>query len=65
MTYEWMREHAPEPFSAVCVHCGQKSSGAVVVGHVDRPSGPPVTLYACPDDAVRYDAGPSPFDMIL
>lgn len=57
--------NAPQTgFSAPCVRCGRESPGAVVVGAVERASGSPYVQYACPDDAAKYGAGPSPHDVI-
>ncbi|AZK95331.1 hypothetical protein B7R87_16810 [Streptomyces tsukubensis] len=53
-----------EPFMPPCVHCGRTTAAPVVVGEMARTSGPPMVQYACPADAARYGAGPSPEDEI-
>ncbi|MFJ8231335.1 hypothetical protein ACIQ9E_15470 [Streptomyces sp. NPDC094448] len=64
MTREALLTSAPEPFTAPCVRCGRTTTVPVVVGVTERTSGPPMVQYACPEDAVRYGAGPSPEDEI-
>ncbi|MEU3601228.1 hypothetical protein ABZ714_21290 [Streptomyces sp. NPDC006798] len=53
-----------EGFTAVCVHCKRISAGAVVVGSIERASGPPLVQYACPDCAPKHGAEPTPYDVI-
>ncbi|AZK94624.1 MULTISPECIES: hypothetical protein [Streptomyces] len=56
--------NTPEPFTPPCVRCGRATAAPVVVGVTERASGPPMVQYACPQDATRYGAGPSPDDEI-
>ncbi|MGV9313820.1 hypothetical protein ACWDR0_16765 [Streptomyces sp. NPDC003691] len=62
MTREALLNSAPEPFTAPCAHCGRTTAAPITVGVTERASGPPLVQYACPEDATRYGAGPSPDD---
>ncbi|QDY78296.1 hypothetical protein FQU76_19380 [Streptomyces qinzhouensis] len=64
MTHDALVNDAPEPLTAWCVHCGRRTSAPVEVGVMERGSSAPLIQYACPEDAVRYGAGPSPADEI-
>ncbi|MEW1549291.1 hypothetical protein [Streptomyces tsukubensis] len=64
MTREALLNDSSEPFRTLCVRCGRETAAPVVVGTVERASGPPAVQYACPQDAARYGAGPSPDDLI-
>ncbi len=52
-------EHTEPPAGtrAVCCACGRYTSAAVPVRYVERPSGPGLTLYACPDCAPKITPG--------
>jgi hypothetical protein len=59
MTRDALTEDQPPPgFRAQCCVCGEWSRAALPVRHVERPSGAPVTLYACPVDAVSLMPAP-------
>ncbi|BAU83092.1 hypothetical protein SLA_2159 [Streptomyces laurentii] len=51
---------APAPSGAMCCRCKQWTYAPVEVGYHERPSGPGVTLYACPSHAVAMTPGPMP-----
>ncbi|MET9148331.1 hypothetical protein [Streptomyces sp. NPDC004042] len=57
-----MTEPVPAPRGAVCVRCRTWTYAPVPVRHIERQSGPGVTLYACPTHAVDLWAGPTPGD---
>ncbi|QDY77379.1 hypothetical protein FQU76_13560 [Streptomyces qinzhouensis] len=48
MTRDSLVANAPRPFDAVCVHCKAETCAPTAVGSIERASGPPVALYACP-----------------
>lgn len=45
------------PSGAVCCYCQRWTYAPVEVRHIERPSGPGFTLFACPDDAVKLQHG--------
>ncbi|MFK0289964.1 hypothetical protein ACIQU6_05660 [Streptomyces sp. NPDC090442] len=47
-----------------CCACGRETSAAVPVSAIDRVSGPPVLVYACPDDAPHLIPRPTPGELI-
>ncbi|MFE0424940.1 hypothetical protein [Streptomyces sp. NPDC058953] len=60
MTRDALTTEAPRPFDAVCVHCGTLTCASVEVGVIERASGTPVVLYACPHCVLHHGAGPTP-----
>ncbi|MFE0423486.1 hypothetical protein [Streptomyces sp. NPDC058953] len=61
MTRDALLATAPAaPADTPCAHCRRTTAVPVAVGAVERASGPPHVLYACPDCAVRHGAGPTP-----
>ncbi|MHC3815883.1 hypothetical protein [Streptomyces sp. NBC_00342] len=49
---------------ALCIECKTVTRTPVAVRYVQSPSGPGMTLYACPDHAVALGAGPTPEDVL-
>lgn len=49
--------------TAVCLLCTRETVAPVAVGHIERVSGPGVTLYACPDCAPHFRPGPLPAEV--
>ncbi|MEV7831577.1 hypothetical protein AB0P12_13255 [Streptomyces subrutilus] len=49
---------------ALCVGCHEVTRAPVPVRYIESVSGPGTTLYACPDHAVKYGAGPTPEDVL-
>ncbi|MFF9074028.1 hypothetical protein ACF1BP_07625 [Streptomyces sp. NPDC014735] len=41
-----------------CCRCSREAEAPIPVGHVERASGPSVTVYACPDCAPQVAPGP-------
>lgn len=56
-------ESLPEPSGAVCCRCHQWTYAPVAVRYIERPSGPGVTLYACPSHATEFPHGPTPGEL--
>ncbi|MGV9312847.1 hypothetical protein ACWDR0_11705 [Streptomyces sp. NPDC003691] len=54
----------PQPFDAICVRCRAETCAPTAVGTIERASGPPVVLYACPRCVVGHGAGPTPDEVI-
>lgn len=49
--------------TAVCVLCKRETVAAVAVRHIERASGPGVTVYACPDCAPHVETAPLPGEL--
>ncbi|MFF3552609.1 hypothetical protein ACFYXL_04215 [Streptomyces tsukubensis] len=60
MTRDALVAKARRPFDAVCVRCKAETCAPTEVGSVERASGPPVVLYACPRCVLGTGAGPTP-----
>ena len=60
-----LREAKPAvaPSGALCCHCQRLTYAPVTIGYIQRPSGPGVTLYACPDHVTESAPGPIPDDL--
>ncbi|WP_405817283.1 hypothetical protein OG241_22420 [Streptomyces sp. NBC_01390] len=61
---ELFPEVSPTPSGALCCHCGRWSVAAVACRHIERVSGPGVTLYACPECLPVVGVGPTGNDVI-
>ncbi|MEU9332364.1 hypothetical protein AB0D49_04245 [Streptomyces sp. NPDC048290] len=48
---------------ALCCRCKRWTYMPMPVRHIECPSGPGVTLYACPNHAVAFLAGPTEEDL--
>lgn len=51
--------------SHICCQCGRRSAGAIPVRDIERPSGPGLTIYACPDCVHVVPPGPLMIDELL
>ncbi|MFE4594144.1 hypothetical protein [Streptomyces laurentii] len=60
MTRSTPAEATPTPSGATCCRCKRWTYAPVEVGYIERPSGPGVTLYACPSHAVSMTPSPMP-----
>jgi hypothetical protein len=58
MTREGLTEEPPPGLLRQCCVCHEWTRAALPVRHIERQSGAPATLYACPKDAV--DLMPAP-----
>lgn len=45
--------------SATCCGCHRETHAPIPVRSIERQSGPPVTISACPDCAPRYNPAPT------
>lgn len=51
--------------STSCCRCERMTAAPVEVHHIERTSGPGVTVYACPDCAPLLTRGPLPAETAL
>ncbi|WP_274555951.1 hypothetical protein [Streptomyces spiramyceticus] len=56
---ELFPEVPPGPI-ALCCHCHNLTGAPVAVRWIESTSGPGTTLDACPEDAAKLGAGPTP-----
>ncbi|WP_266682501.1 hypothetical protein [Streptomyces sp. NBC_00847] len=58
MSVDGLTSELPPARSALCCHCTRWTTAPVEVRHIERTSGPGVTLYVCPEHAPDMMPGP-------
>ena len=53
----------PQGFTAFCCQCARRTRAPIQVRYIERPSGPGVAVYACPECAPHLSPGPSPDEL--
>jgi hypothetical protein len=49
--------------AAICCRCNRDTAAPIAVRYIERPSGPGVPVYACPDCAPKINHRPHPDDL--
>ncbi|MGW6456681.1 hypothetical protein ACWF94_12285 [Streptomyces sp. NPDC055078] len=63
MTRDALTSEPPAESGATCCICHRRTLAPLPVRHIERASGPPVTLYACPTHAQTLTPAPDPGEL--
>ncbi|MGW6458046.1 hypothetical protein ACWF94_19395 [Streptomyces sp. NPDC055078] len=63
MTRDALTSEPPAESGATCCVCKRWTPVPMPVRHIERASGPPVTLYACPQHVVGLTPAPVPGEL--